>query len=361
MYLIPECLMKLVVSYNYDVERLPKSQDETRGHQAEVLIRFLKIAKNVAAFQGKSVEATFALPEERKAFLEGLTEEQFQELLNGINGIIRGKKKDEWQTDTKKGGVAMSSMFFGERSTPRYQDKEALLSEVFKGMHEMLLAGRSLEDVAILLGASINEIHLYQDANGRTSRFVYTLLSQGLTGTNKDFLKKVLGDDGRKVIDIYPSFINRNLDDIILEEVGQRKRSTNPELITNLWYDSESGITWRENIPDDLKEEFAKVYEDHALGFAVLYKYVMQQELRAQYLKRFENRSVIRLDLLIPQLKAEQINELIEGYWHQKKRHGELLIDSIVNPEKPDYKIVENGESTILLEKFKKKIEERKK
>ncbi len=343
------------------MERVPNSQDKTRDHRAEVITRFLETAKNVGAFQGKPIEDTFALPEERRTFLENLTEEQFQELLSGINGIIRGKDKVEWQPDTKEGGVVMTSMFFGEKSTPRYQDKEALLSETFQGMHEMLQTRRSLEDVAVLLGASINEIHLYQDANGRTSRFVYTLLSQGVTRTSKDFLKKVLGDDGRTAIDIDPTIISQDLDNIILEEVGQRKRSTNPELITNLWYDPESGVTWRENIPDELKEEFEKVYEDHVLGFAVLYKYVMQQENREQYLKRFENRSVIRLDLLVPQLEAEQISELIEEYWNQKKRHGELLVDSIVNPEKPEYKIAKDGESMTLLEKFKKRIEEKRK
>lgn len=342
------------------MESFPNSQDKIRAYRAEVITRFLEKAKNVWAFEGKQIEDTLALPQERRAFLEGLTEEQFQELLNGINGIIRGKEKDEWQPDTKEGGVVMSSMFFGEKSTPRYQEKEVLLSETFQGMQEMLRAERSLEDVAILLGASINEIHLYQDANGRTSRFVYTILSQGLTDTSKDLLKTVLDDDGRSVVDIDPSLISQNLDNIILEAAGQRRRSTNPELITNLWYDQETGITWRENIPDDLKEEFKKVYEDHKLGFAVLYKFVMQQENKVQYLKRFENRSVIRLDLLIPELKAEQISELIEEYWNQKKRHGELLIDSIVNPEKPQYKITENDESMTLFEKFKRRIEERK-
>lgn len=331
-----------------------------REQRAEVMIRFLEVAKNITAFQGEPIEATLSLSEKRKEFLENLTEEQFQDLLNGINGIIRGKKKEGWQPDTEEGGVVMSSMFFGEQSTPRFGEKEILLSEVFKGMQEMLQTGRSLKDIAILLGASINEIHLYQDANGRTSRFIYTLISDGVADANKDFLKKVLEDEGRKVVDIDPSLIGRDIDAIILEEAGQRKRSSNPELITNLWYDPNSGITWRENIPDNLKEEFEKVYSDHVIGFAVLYRYVMQQENKQQYLKRFENRSVIQLDLLVPKLEEKQINELIEEYWKQKKRRGELLIDCIVNPEKPEYEVVENDKSTTLLGKFKRRIEERR-
>jgi hypothetical protein len=344
---------------NFEQPLAGKSNE--REKRAEVMVRFLEVAKNITAFHGKPPEAVLSLPESRREFLENLTEDQFQELLNGINGVIRGKKKEEWQPDTKEGGVVMSSMFFGEQSTPRYQEKEVLLSEVFQGMQEMLHEGRSLEDIAILLGASINEIHLFQDANGRTSRLIYTLISNGFSDHGKDSLKKVLQDDGRRVVDIDPSLISRNLDAIILEEAGQRRRSTNPDLITNLWHDPDSKIAWRDNITDNLKEEFKRVYDDHVIGFAVLYKHVMQQEDKEQFLKRFENRSVIRLDLLVPQLKAEQISELIGEYWQQKKRHGALLIDCVVNPEKPEYRVVENDESMTFLEKFKMRIEERRK
>ena len=108
-------------------------------------------------------------------------------------------------------------------------------------------------------------------------------------------------------------------------------------------------------------EEFSKVYEDHEVGLATIFSYVMQQDNREQYLSHHPGRSVIRVDSLAPSLSEEQIQDIIQGYWQLKKKHVELLIDCMVHPGKKRYQIIEDDVQMSLLEKFKSRIEKQEK
>ena len=72
---------------------------------------------------------------------------------------------------------------------PNAQDRRMLFAEVLKAMQEMAKDERSLEDIAILLSSSVNAIHAYSDANGRTSRLLYLLLAKGLNESTKPIIQ----------------------------------------------------------------------------------------------------------------------------------------------------------------------------
>ncbi|HBR80609.1 TPA: hypothetical protein DEA21_03105, partial [Candidatus Uhrbacteria bacterium] len=148
---------------------------ENRERRAEVLLRFLNTAKNIEPFHGEKFEAIFSNEEHKRDFIENLSVEEFSQLLNGLNGVLRDKKKENWKMDGET--VALESMFMGTGYVPpRQEDKPDLLAEVLETAKTMSQEGKNMEDIAMLVSSSLNAIHPYLDANGRTSRMIYLLL-----------------------------------------------------------------------------------------------------------------------------------------------------------------------------------------
>ena len=84
---------------------------ENRDKRAEVLLRFLNTAENIEPFHDKKFETIFSDEEHKRDFIENLSAEEFSQLLNGLNGILRDKKKEDWEMDGET--VALESMFLG--------------------------------------------------------------------------------------------------------------------------------------------------------------------------------------------------------------------------------------------------------
>lgn len=68
-------------------------QNFDRQKRSEVLLRFLNAAENIEPFRDKKFAEIFSDEEHKRAFISSLKMEEFTELLNGVNGILRGKKK----------------------------------------------------------------------------------------------------------------------------------------------------------------------------------------------------------------------------------------------------------------------------
>ena len=224
-------------------------------------------------------------------------------------------------------------------------------------------AGRSLEDIALLLAASINEVHPYADANGRTSRLIYTLLTKGLSEETKDEIKKVLGEYGSEVVDINPVQITATLDDILENEIGLDDLNKNPHRIANILYPgSLSEIQFRREVPSELVENFSRAlrYDSKYMDFAMFLHISENPEVR-RYIKAFPTRSAVMLEQLAPDLTEDDLRKIMESYWELKKRYAELLIDSIAHPEKSKYVLRRSGqeESIPLLDYFKARIKQR--
>jgi Fic family protein len=199
-----------------------QSEAGMREERAEVLFRFLKSAEKK--------EAVFSDEEHKRQFIENLTTEGFLQFLNGINGILRGKKKAAWKRDGET--VEVVQMFYGikfskEYIPPAYEDKPELLEKVLSVAKVMNRSGKSFEEIAFVISATINAVHPFNDGNGRTSRIVYQLLTKGFSEENKKELQAVLLEFGRGAVDINPGLIQVEINDLVKKEVDV----DNPEKI----------------------------------------------------------------------------------------------------------------------------------
>lgn len=117
---------------------------------------------------------TAGTPESVKQYFETLSFDDFSELLNGLNGFYRGTLGQQ----TMDGDGEISDGYM----PPNPKDRVPLLKEAF----EKAIKEDSPDKCAMVLGMSILTIHPYLDGNGRTSRTIFALLTNGYSGSNKD-------------------------------------------------------------------------------------------------------------------------------------------------------------------------------
>lgn len=108
---------------------------------------------------------------EINGFVNILTGDEIKNFLVEVNRQVRGLNPEE-------GGIYKGDrMIVGECISPKGEIQERYFDKIvdfFKGVNNK-------EDMAIGMYYLINYLHLFQDGNGRTSRFVYELM------TNNDF------------------------------------------------------------------------------------------------------------------------------------------------------------------------------
>jgi Fic/DOC family len=175
-----------ILGYMEGIKNTRQRNPEDREKMTERLVRFLSITK-LEILDGMKVEEVFKDQESTKDFLLSLSPEKYNELLVGINALVRNMDTSEvWHMDGD--GVRMGDidMF------PEQADKVGLLRESIEIAQSMLNEGRSIEDVAILLTVSLTGIHPFVDGNGRTARFILALL---LKGYNPQLIGEVLTSD----------------------------------------------------------------------------------------------------------------------------------------------------------------------
>lgn len=321
---------------------------ENRERQADELLNFLETAENVGFLHGQKFDTAFSDEKNKRDFIENLSEKDFTELLNTINGILRNKEKEEWKMDGEYVGTG-GNVFLGmEHVSPLQEDKPELLAKVLSAAKTMNQENRELKDIALLVSSSINAIHPYMDANGRTSRFMYLTLSENLTSENKEGLKEIISFSAtfdKVEIDINPRTLLWEIKDKIKEEIGVGKLEKNK---LNVQAQMEE-INLRDiKLSDESKNEDKKLLEllkvDEDFRFLSLFKYLRDNSLleNEEYTKKGpvfngKNISYILTDRLTENLNQEQIVEILQNYRGLKKRQIEILIDCIANPEKPEY------------------------
>jgi len=334
---------------------------ENREQRADVLLRFINVAENIEPLHGKKFETVFSDEEHKREFVESLSAEEFSQLLNGLNGILRDKKKENWEMDGET--VALESMFLGTGYVPpRQEDKPELLAEVLSSAKTMSQEGRDLKDVALLVSASLNAIHPYLDANGRTSRMIYLLLTKGFNAETKKELRAVLSESGRDKINIDPGLIQTEIDDLIKNEVGIDNPEINPDRITNLF----SGLAKKEmEFEQEISEQDKKLFlelsgKDGQYLFWSVFEFLRDNpELnKEKFIKKFPNRSVILTDILAGNLNQEQLSQILQNYRNLKKKYVEKLVGSIANPDADEYQVDEDGQKIPLKTYFENRIKD---
>ncbi|MFH1089546.1 MAG: Fic family protein [Candidatus Uhrbacteria bacterium] len=334
-----------------------QSEAGMREQRAEVLLWFLRTAEKK--------EAIFSDEQHKRQFVENLTAEGFLQFLNGINGILRGKKKTDWQMDGET--VAVVQMIFGvgfsnELIPPAYEDKPELLEKVLSTAKAMSRAGKSFEDIALVISAAINAVHPFNDGNGRTSRIVYQLLTKGFSEENKKELQAVLLEFGRDTVDINPGLIQVEINDLVKKEVDVDNPEKNPENMTNLFSQlNPREITFRQETDENIREIFLGLCrkEQRNLFLSVFLFFQNNPGLnRTDFIKEFPGRSVILIEKLAENLNQEQFSQILQNYRNLKKRYVEILIEALAEPENEKYQIEIDGQKISLKTLFENRMKE---
>ncbi|OGI95777.1 hypothetical protein A2917_00485 [Candidatus Nomurabacteria bacterium RIFCSPLOWO2_01_FULL_42_17] len=274
--------------------------------------------------------------------------EKFKDFLVRINGIARDIPIHERRTDGER--VRLEGM--STSAVPRHEDKEILLREAYES-----LGGLSLEDRAYLLPAMINEVHLFNDGNGRTSRILYTLLRSFVSEQAFDeALKTAIGKDGRyNSPDPDPSIIGPDREKIVLMRHGIKFGNEKgffpvaPEDLRGFFAVTEKPDTPNGKKLMDMRDD------DHAYVFLAAYEFLKEEKALEDFTVSNEHG-----DFLSP-LKMEQTltegewGEIFSRYFSIKREHARLLISAFLEPE--NYK---NMEGTMnLKDYFKGKVQKR--
>lgn len=181
----------------------------------------------------------FATPEKSKEFLDSISFEEFRKWTDLVNGIAR-------ELPVPERGIGSSNSYIDEESDsdrpaqsvvyfpPLPRQREALLREAFE-------QAQSIEDPAmagLTLGFAFNAIHPYEDGNGRTSRIVFALLSQGYDGSPEkaayysDLLQNV---SGRDVISANPELhgVDMMVERDLYETIAEKSHYSKPPQTIN--------------------------------------------------------------------------------------------------------------------------------
>lgn len=340
---------------------------ENRERRADVLLRFLNVAKNIEPLQGQKFETVFSDEKHKREFIENLSTGEFLQLLNGLNGILRGKKKEDWRMDGENVGVG-GNVFTGlAYISPRQEDKPELLEKLLFSVKEMSKGGRNLKDVALAVSATINAIHPFLDGNGRTSRLLYSVLSENYTDESKEKLKMILSKsatlDGTE-ININPGLIQTKIKDLIESDVGIRNPKINQDNITNLFYFPGQKLKFNLEINEKDKNLFIELLKKDAqfIFWSVFIFFHDNANLdRERFINKFPKRAAILIDVLSKNLSQEQLSQILQNYRNLKKRYVEKLIGSIANPENEEYQIEIEGQKIPLKTYFENEIKEKQK
>lgn len=332
---------------------------ENRERRADVLLRFVDTAENIEPFHGQKLETIFSDEEHRREFLKNLSTEEFTQLLEGLNGILRDKKKEDWKMDGQDVGVG-GNIFTGlEYISPRQEDKPELLDKLLSSVKKMNEEGKDLKDIALAVSATINAIHPFLDGNGRTSRFIYSILTAGF---NKEQIKKILSKsatfDGTE-INIDPGLVKTKIDDMVEADLGIANPEINKDKILGMRMGGDE-LKFAEEIDEKQKELFINLYDtDKDYLLWGIFKFFQDNPNldKEQYLKQIEGGSVVLASSLTRNLDQEKLNRILLNYRELKKKYVEKIIGSIANPDKDDYQIEIDGQKIPLKNYFENRIE----
>lgn len=326
--------------------------DHLRESRAELISHFFTLAKGIECLGGKSVSEVFSNEENIRDLIDRLSEKQFIELLNGLNGMIRGVRKSDWgmsRQEMQISGQMESETVF----TPELKDRANLFSKLFHAVTEMNGNGRSLEDMALLVSTTVNAIHPYENANGRTSRLIFSLLAEGYTAETRNRVSVLLSEEGSDHLTTDYRYITGALNNIIRSEYACD--------FSNLFSDiPTSQFIFQDGVTNTQKKQIVIAFMACAtndLAFAVFDLLKKRKDKDRYYRKYPDNRKVVMFDALASVLSGTEIEEILEKLSNIRARRVELLIDCINHPDKKEFQVkTKDGEAMSVLEKLRRGV-----
>jgi hypothetical protein len=321
-----------------------------RDKRAEIMHRFLETALNIDGLDGKSAAEVFSDETEKRSFISGITLEDFETILNGVNGILRGKPKAGWVADGEN--VRVDGGVDSPYVPPVMEDRQELLGEVLQAAQRLNAADASLEDIALLVSINLNALHLYADGNGRTARMVYVLLSQNYNENGKQSLAKALQADGRLDIDLSPGLIQREIEEAMMDDIG----ITDPkDRMGSLWLEKPGGkVEIYPGLPREIRNQLMiRVTKDKEFMFLALEQFLQGKEDRQSFIQEFPSRNNILIDKFLREVSVDEIVDFFQVYRDVKRNHIRKLIDAFENPEKPEYQFELSGKIMSIRDYYK--------
>ena len=324
------------------MSEVPKEIDEDglREQQQEKIIDFLT---RIGAYEYTQKLLSHSEAKDEFSF------EKFKDFLVRINGIARDIPIHQRKDDGEK--VQLEG-FGGISAVPKHEDKAALLKETYEALSRI-----SPEDRAYLLPVMVNEVHLFNDGNGRTSRILHTLLKK--FDSKEAFevaLALAVGKHGRSESpDLDPSLTSADREKILLTRHGLRFRddtSFSPMLPEGF-----AGTIAVEESTTPKAQAFMRFRREDLGGhcFLAAYEYLKEKD------KLSETTMLYDKGMLLSPLKMEQVlsdadwDAMTEKYNALKRERAQILIDAFVEPDK--YK---NLEGTMnLKDYFKDEVQKR--
>jgi hypothetical protein len=293
----------------------------------------------------------FGSPESTKVFVDNLDYNQFESFLNRINGICRDKAINDRELDGN-GHITESNAMFGWSSIdympPATEDRRLLMQKVFEAFKGI----KNLEQGATMLGVAINIIHPYNDGNGRTSRFVYSLLTHGYRGTSGDkqyFNSLLTNTEGRKIIDLNPR--NTGLDSDFnrkkKREIAAKYEYTG-SLPTYVFggYNAEfaedqsaDNLLVSEGISDLSRELLHKIIQDSSFSATTFTEFLLESGSDLEScIKVFEDGRVpLFIEQIISNLSDAEIISIVEKSMDLRVQYVEYLIDLFTDSSSIDF------------------------
>ena len=295
-----------------------ESEAQKRPERAERIIRFLDKTGAYEFFQN--------IGEEKEA----VSFEQFKSFLVRLNGIARETPVNQRGFDGDI--VELTGGFLGETVLPpRQEDKEGLLRLAFDSAKTL-----SVEDNSYMLPAVLNELHLFSDANGRTSRTLHLLMTCKDKETFETELRKALSVDGRyDAPDINPGLIDHEIKQHLLIEkhgwsLGPHGRLSQQVKLKGYIVQTEYGQIDKTN-QDYVKhvEKFRKIASSDG-------EYILTAVVESLSQEKYD--SILWNDRLISPVKMATLTEqewngIFESYYGLKREQVESLISIFTHPE----------------------------
>jgi hypothetical protein len=317
-----------------------------REIQAEKLVTFLDKIKAKEVFDGET---------NKREFIKNMSFEEFKEWLQRLNGILRDiptndrgfHDQDVILAPNPKLSGTFQGLYLETIYTPKLEDKEDLLGEMFTLVQDMANRDCDMTDIAILVSAGVNAIHVFDDGNGRTSRLLNFLLTTDYTGEQEQIhtLRNLLGEKGRLFLNIDPSCASDATVDYMFSNVLKIDVS-NKSTPTSLskFFIGENGKAMedilKEKIPAEFLDDFQKhiIEEGSELGFFAVYEYLKEKGVLDQVTSPIlEDGQLkftqLRIMNLVKFLKHDDYKELLDRYWKMKKLSVSILMNSLSNPQ----------------------------
>jgi hypothetical protein len=272
-----------------------------------------------------------------------------KEVLNAVNGTVRGLPPEKWGMDGR-GYIESDAKLLSSQKDydpPAPRDRQPLLDKALEAARDL-----PADHAATLTGLGINATHVYNDGCGRTSRFAYTAMTHGYDGSagDKQLYSALLSETaGRQVVD---------LNQARMDLPGEYARQNRQEIADRYGYEGKlpaanwggygdgcvddetpDTIQTHPDIPPVGRRVLHGVITDQDLGRNAILQHVLSSGLDpGEFIRTSSDgqRTSIDMDKLVPRLTSDDIKSIGKAHSALKRGYVEDLIDTFTNPERRD-------------------------